>query len=167
MEPLFILWIPRESSQLLRVLRDTGMCCSDCEAEKCRWNFHSLVNDSAWVISRCKTHYLPAVVYAMWVCCSPGTAEDALRLRSVSIRGPPTTLSAIGLDLGQQPVRGSQPRDPPIQLISPGPVHPVPHCLPPISSALGHWTHTSPRFPTIPLTPRPQRASGSHRITEA
>ena len=124
--------------------------------------FQSLDNDSAWGISRCKTHYLHGAVYAIWVRCSPGTLEDTLRLRGVSIRVPPTTLSAIGLALSQQPVRGSQPRDPPIRLISPGPLHHVPRCLPPLSSASGDWTHTSPRFPTIPLTPRPQRASGSH-----
>ena len=166
-EPLFILWSLREISQLLRVLRDTGLCCSDCEAGTHPWNFLSLDNDSAWGVSRCKTHYLPGAVYAMWVHCSPGTLEDALCLRGVSIRVPPTTLSAIGLALSQQPVRGSQPRDPPIRLISPGPLHPVPRCLPPLSSASGHQTHTSSRFPTIPLTPSPQRASGSHRIPEA
>ena len=161
-EHLFILWILRESSQLLRVLMDTGVCCSDCEAGTRRWNFQSLDNDSTWGVSRCKTHYFHGAVYAMWVRCSPGTLEDTLRLRGVSIRVPPTTLSAIGLALSQQPVRGSQPRDPPIWLISPGPLHHVPRCLPPLSSASGDWTHTSPRFPTIPLTPRPQRASGSH-----
>ena len=122
-----------------------------------RWNFQSPVNDSAWGISRCKTHYLPGAEYAMWVRCSPGTLEDALHLRSMSIMVPPTTLSAIGLDLGQQPVRGSQPRDLPIRQISPGPFHPVLRCLPPLSSASGHRTHTSPRFPTIPFTPRPQK----------
>ena len=147
----------------MRILRDTGVCCSDCEAGTRPWNFQSLDNDSAWGISRCKTHYLPGAVYAMWVRCSPGTLEDALRLRGVSIRVPPTTWTRFG----QQPVRGSQPRDPPIRLISPGPLHPVPRCLPPLSSASGHRTHTSTRFPTIPLTPRPQRAGGSYRITEA
>ena len=88
-EPLFILWSLREISQLLRVLRDTGLCCSDCEAGTHPWNFLSLDNDSAWGVSRCKTHYLPGAVYAMWVHCSPGTLEDALCLRGVSIRVPP------------------------------------------------------------------------------
>ena len=64
-EPLFTLWILREFSQLLRVLRDTGVYCSDCEGGTLRWNFQSPVNDSAWGISRCKTHYLPGAVYAM------------------------------------------------------------------------------------------------------
>ena len=49
----------------------------------------------------------------------------------------------------------------------PGPVHSVLGCLPPISSAPGHPTHTSPCFPTITLTPHPQRASGPHRFTAA
>ena len=39
--------------------------------------------------------------------------------------------------------------------------------LPPISSAPGHPTHTSPCFPTITLTPHHQRASGPHRFTAA
>ena len=37
-EHLFILWILRESSQLLQVLMDTGVCCSDCEAGTRPWN---------------------------------------------------------------------------------------------------------------------------------
>ena len=116
--------------------------------------FQSLDNDSAWGISRCKTHYLHGAVYAIWVRCSPGTLEDTLRLRGVSIRVPPTTLSAIGLALSQQPVRGSQPRDPPIRLFPQGPFtmsHAV--CLPFLQpQGTGHTpapaSLPSPSFPT-------------------
>ena len=54
---------------------------------------------------------------AIWCSWSPGTAEDVLRSRGVSIRVPSSTLSAIGLDLGQQHVRGSQPRAVPVWLM--------------------------------------------------
>ena len=95
----------------------------------------------------------------------PGTTKDAVRSRNVSIRVPHTTLLAFGLDLGQQPQHGSQPRDRPIWLISPGPVHHALCCPPTHSSASGHPTLASSHLPTIPLTPCPKRASGSHRIT--
>ena len=55
---------------------------------------------------------------ATWWSWSPGTAEDALRSKGVSIRVPSTTLSAIGQDLGQQHVHGSQPRALPVWLMS-------------------------------------------------
>ena len=51
---------------------------------------------------------------ATWWSWSPGTAEDALLSKGVSIRVPSTTLSAIGQDLGQQHVHGSQPRALPV-----------------------------------------------------
>ena len=49
----------------------------------------------------------------------------------------------------------------------PGPVHPGLGCPAPLSLASRHPQHTTPHLPTIPLTPRPQRASGSHRFTAA
>ena len=55
---------------------------------------------------------------ATWWSWSPGTAEDALLSKGVSIRVPSTTLSAIGQDLGQQHVHGSQPRALPVWLMS-------------------------------------------------
>ena len=58
---------------------------------------------------------------ATWWSWSPGTAEDALLSKGVSIRVPSTTLSAIGQDLGQQHVHGSQPRALPVWLMSQGP----------------------------------------------
>ena len=97
----------------------------------------------------------------------PGTTKDAVRSRNVSIRVPHTTLLAFGLDLGQQPQHGSQPRDRPIWLISPGPVHHALCCPPTHSSASGHPTLASSHLPTIPLTPCLQRASGPHRFTAA
>ena len=144
----------------MRVLMDTGVCCSDCEAGTRRWNFQSLDNDSTWGVSRCKTHYFHGAVYAMWVRCSPGTLEDTLRLRGVSIRVPPTTLSAIGLALSQQPVRGSQPRDPPIRLISPGPLHHVPCCLPPLSQPQGTGHTPAPASLPSPSLPAPKELVG-------
>ena len=57
----------------------------------------------------------------MWWSWSPGTLEDALQSRGVSIRVPSTNLSAIGLDLGQQHVRGSQRRALTVWLMSQGP----------------------------------------------
>ena len=83
----------------------------------------------------------------------PGTTKDAVQSRNVSIKVPHTMLLAFGLDLGQQPQRGSQPRDRPIWLISPGPVHHVLRCLPPLSSASGHPTHTSPHSLPSPSLP--------------
>ena len=49
----------------------------------------------------------------------------------------------------------------------PGPVHPGLGCAAPLSLASRHPQHTNPRLPMIPLTPHPQRASGSHRFTAA
>ena len=167
MVPLIILWILRESSQLLMVLRDTEVCCSDCRAATLGWNFQSRVSDSTWGSGRCKIQYLCGAEHASWACWTPGTTEDPLHSSRISIMVPPTMVSVIGLDLGQQPVRGSQPRARPISLIYPGPVCLVLCCLPPLSSASGHSTHTSPSFPNIPLTPCSQRASGSYRITAA
>ena len=45
--PLCILWILRESSQLLKVLWDTGVCCLDCGSGIRGGNFQNQINDSA------------------------------------------------------------------------------------------------------------------------
>ena len=94
-EHLFILWISGEFSVTEGPEGHRSVPFRPRSRNR-RWNFQSPVNDSAWGISRCKTHYLPGAVYAMWVRCSPGTLEDALRLRGVSIRVPPTTWTRFG-----------------------------------------------------------------------
>ena len=84
-------------------------------------------------ISKCRSMTAPGVAadaksaislkqnLATWWSWSPGTRKDALQSRGMSIRVPSTTLLAIGLDLGQQPVRGSQPRALPVWVMSQGP----------------------------------------------
>ena len=57
---------------------------------------------------------------AMWGRCIVGTVKDALWSSGMSVNVLLSTLSATGIDLGQQPVHGSQPRAPPVQLISQG-----------------------------------------------
>jgi len=80
-------------------------------------------------ISKCRSMTAPGVAadaksaislkqnLATWWSWSPGTADDVLRSRGMSITVPSSTLSAIGLDLGQQHVRGSQPRAVPVWLM--------------------------------------------------
>ena len=68
----------------------------------------------------------------------------------MSIRVPPTTLSIASLDLGKEAVRGSQPRLPPVWLMSQGPFtmawavrHPFP------------WPHATPKTPLPASQPSP------------
>ena len=133
------------------------------------------LRNSTWGSTRCKIVALPRVQCGHVGKLEPrkrgswslGSGEAALCSRGVSIRVPPTALSAIGPDLAQQPEHGSQPRRPTYWADLPGPVHLVLACPEPLSSASGHLQHSSPHVPTIPLSPRLQRASEPHLITAA
>lgn len=99
---------------------------------------------------------------ATWGRWSPGSGEAALSSRGVSLRVPPTSLSAIGLDLTQQPEPVSEPRGPAcwadLRAPSPG------LSGTPLFSLRPPATHQAPPPAHSALTP-PQRARESHPVT--